>query len=232
MTQAHWAFGTELLKNGVKIAEITDIGSPDLDADEVDVTSHDSPDGFEEVLMGIKRTGVVNLEGFFVPGDAGQQALMTDYNSGASDSYKIKFPAAMAAEWNFTGRIKKAPTTGAPVDGAVPFNAEIRVTGKPTLDLTYSNNLSALAVTTGTLVPGFAAGTYAYHVNVLTGASSVAVTPTAGAGVITVNGTVVSSGAASGAITLGSAGSLTPIQIVVKETNKIARVYNLVVARP
>jgi hypothetical protein len=59
----------------------------------------------------------------------------------------------------------------------------------------------------------------------------VTVTPTATAGVITVNGSVVTSGAASSAIALGSAGSVTPITIIVQEVGKVAVTYNLLVAR-
>lgn len=218
--------------DAVKIAELTDISSPDLDADEYDVTSHDSTGGFEEILMGIKRTGVVNLTGFFVPSDPGQQALMAAYLAGTEHAFIIRFPTALATEWTFQGLVKKPVSTSAPVDGAIPFEAEVRVTGQPSLDITYSNNLSALVVTTGTLVPAFAAGTYEYHVNVLTAVSSVTVTPTASAGVITVNGVTVTSGAASAAIPLGAAGSLTEIVVAVKETGKVARTYTLTVARP
>lgn len=232
MTLAKWAYGSQLLKNGTVIAALTNIGSPDLDTDEIDVTAHDSPDGFEEVLAGIKRTGVVSLEGFFVPGDAGQAALLADYITGATDSYVVKFPTSMAAQWAFTGFVKKGPVTGAPVDGAVPFSAEVRITGKPALQITQSGNLSALTATVGTLVPAFSATKYAYVFNVLTGVTFVNVTPTAGAGVITVDGAVVLSGTPSANIAIGAAGTITRVTVKVTETGKMPTTYTIDVARP
>jgi hypothetical protein len=54
----------------------------------------------------------------------------------------------------------------------------------------------------------------------------VLVTPTATTGTIRVNGTVVTSGAASGAIVIGqNSGDKTMISIVVSETGKIPAIY-------
>jgi hypothetical protein len=65
-------------------------------------------------------------------------------------------------------------------------------------------DLSALALSAGSLSPVFAAGTLAYTASVPNATSSLTVTPTAGPGAtIKVNGTAVASGAASGDITLG-----------------------------
>jgi hypothetical protein len=66
----------------------------------------------------------------------------------------------------------------------------------------------------------------------LTDVASITVTPTAAAGVITVNGNAVTSGEASSAITLGAAGSNTTITVVVTETNKAPKTYTIVVVRP
>ncbi len=81
------------------------------------------------------------------------------------------------------------------------------------------------------IVPAPAQTTYDYVATVLTGVSSVTVTPTATAGVITVNGTVVATGQASGAIALGAAGSVTTVTIVVTESAKVAKTYTVRVAR-
>jgi hypothetical protein len=68
---------------------------------------------------------------------------------------------------------------------------------------TAATNLSGLAVTTATIEPVFAGGTYSYGAQVVNGTSSVTVTPTgASADWIKVNGVTVASGVASGAIAL------------------------------
>ena len=87
-------------------------------------------------------------------------------------------------------------------------------------------NLTALAITTATLAPAFAAGTYAYGSGVAQAVASVTVTPTcATATSITVNGVVVASGVASGAITLTTGINL--ITIVVAQTGTVSKTYTV-----
>lgn len=240
-SKAAWAKGTKLYKGGIggtAIGELTNINGLSLDTDEIDVTNHDSEDAFEEVIQGIKRTGVVSLEGNFIPDDAGQEELMADYLSGAVDDYAIVFPSVLGAVWNFKGFVKKAPSTEAPVEGKVPFTAEIRVTGKPSLDVDYSGGLTDLTgiqENTGaalTFIPAFNNAKYTYNVAVNTASTWVKVTPTAAAHTITVNGATVTSGVQSGELTLGAANTITTITIEAKATGKIARVYRINVARP
>ena len=232
MSHATWAFGTQLLKGAVPICELTNINGLDLDSDEIDVTSHCSPGGYEEVIQSIRRTGVVGLEGNFYPGDPGQAALMADYLTGDVAAYTIRFPAAMACEWNFDAYVKKPPSTSAPVDGQVPFSAELRVTGQPSLDLDYTPDLTGLAVTTGVLAPAFAGATRAYTATIADDQTSVTVTPDgATSGVITVDGVQVASGQPSGAITLGAAGTTTICTVVAKATGNIAITYTLYLHR-
>jgi predicted secreted protein len=235
-SEAVWAFGTELSKGGVAIAELTSINGLNLDSDEFEVTNHQSPGGYEEVIQTIRRTGVVTLGGNFIPGDAGQAALMTDYLAGTVSEYKITFPADMACEWTFDAYVKKPPSTEAPVDGAVPFTAELRVTGQPSLDISQSGNLTALAgiqENTGAALvftPAFAAATYEYITPVNTLSTWVKFTVT-GSDVLKVNGTTVTTTVQSGEFALGDAGTVTKFTITRKETGKVATKYIVHVAR-
>jgi hypothetical protein len=83
--------------------------------------------------------------------------------------------------------------------------------------LSNNANLSALTISVGSLNPAFATNTLSYSDNVVTGTTSVTVTPTTSDATATVkvNGTAVTSGSASGQITLGAAGSSTPVTVVV-----------------
>lgn len=76
--------------------------------------------------------------------------------------------------------------------------------------------LSGLAVSSGTLNPSFSSGTTDYTVCVDSGVENIAVTPTTSdtGAAITVNGTAVTSGNASGVISL-VAGAMTDIPVVV-----------------
>lgn len=96
---------------------------------------------------------------------------------------------------------------------------------------TIASNLTALAVTTATLSPVFAAGTYAYTAAVANATSSVTVTPTLAGATITlrVNGTVVASGSASGAIAL--AVGVNTITVTISETAKTNKTYTIYISR-
>ena len=91
-------------------------------------------------------------------------------------------------------------------------------------------NLTALAVTTATLSPAFAAGTYNYVATVLTAVTSVTVTPTcATATELRVNGVTVASGVASGAIAL--AVGVNEITVTVLQTAKTNKTYTIYISR-
>ncbi len=238
MPRAYWAFGVTLGKaGGDAIASLTNINGLDVDSDEIDITSHDSPGGYEEVIQSIRRTGTVTVEGNFNPADDGQAALMADYLSGAVDNYEIDFtPTGLAAKWSFSAFVKKAPSTEAPVDGQIPFSAELRVTGEPSLDLEYSANITTVAISNPaiTLAPAWNASRYEYTaVAATSGVAEIKFTVTAAGGhALTINGTTVAHGVETDDFPLGPAGSVTRFVVAKKETGKIARKYIIHVTRP
>jgi predicted secreted protein len=220
---------TSLTWNGQTVGELNSIGSPTMAAEAIDITTHESANSHREFLQGLIDAGAVALAGNFKYTDTnGQLAMLTDFQARTSRTVVITFPGSIAT-WSFTGFLTKWELGEASVDGAIPFSAEIKITGKPTFATVASNNLSALTITTATLYPAFAAGTYDYT-GTSTG-SSVTVTPTASAGVITVNGSTVSSGVASSAISLGSSGTMTTITIVVTESGKTPKTYTVRIAK-
>lgn len=112
------------------IAKLTSITGVEVTADEIDVTAHDSSNGYREYVQGLRDSGSVSIEGLFTS-DASQIALKTLFDSGDSVAMKIDFPAS-AGEWSFNGFVTGL-STDAPMDGAITFSATIKVTGKPTL---------------------------------------------------------------------------------------------------
>lgn len=228
------AFGTALSWNSKTVAKLTAINGIELTAEAIDVTTHDSADGYTESIAGLRTAGDVALEGFFDEADTdGQVAMMTDFNAGTSRVAVITFPGSVAS-WSFNGFITAIKVGDAPVNGAIPFTATIKPSGKPTFAIAASTGLTDpfFAISESAVVAPTAAGNvYTYVATVLNGVTSVTVTPTASAGVITVNGNVVASGVASSAITLGAAGSVTAITVVVAETNKAPKTYTIYVTR-
>lgn len=233
--KAKWAKGTKFKWAGNDVSEITNIGGPQRTTDEEDVTSHDSPDGTEEVLMTLKRNGEIPLEGNYDLTDVnGQLALETAYNEQTLGQCEIVLPGGIAS-FGFEAYVKGI-NTGFPVNGKIPFNATIRPTGKFNFNVNPSGGLTALTGVdsdAGALafIPAFNNAVYLYTVAVATGITFIKLTPTAAAHTIKINGAAVTTAQESGEIALGAAGTNTEISIVAKETGKIEKTYKIIVAR-
>jgi hypothetical protein len=232
-TAAKAAFGVILSRNGNVIAELTNIGSPKLSLDTVEATSHQSADGYKEYIGTLLDGGEVAIEGNFIADDTdGQIGLISDMNNKTLQSFVITFPASITATWTFNALVTAFEIGDMAVDGTLTFSATLKVSGKPTLAIGASNNLTNLVLTTATLYPTFAADTYDYVADSV--GNNLTVTPTFAAGTCTVtaNGAsqTVASGAASGAIDLGADGSMTVITIKVQEAGKVAKTYTVRVA--
>lgn len=93
-----------------------------------------------------------------------------------------------------------------------------------------SDNLTGLTISNSPSGYSFAGGTYTYEgITIPNAVESITITPT-GTGTITVDGTEVTSGQASGAISL-TAGVLKTVTVVVTETGKSAKTYTLNITR-
>lgn len=233
-TLAKAAFGVVLARNGTTVAELNSIGSPKLSLDTQDVTNHQSSDSYREYIGTLLDGGEVSIEGNFISSDTdGQIGLITDMNNRTIQSFVITFPTAITATWTFSALVTAFEIGDMLVEGTLTFTATLKITGKPTLAITASNNLSGLTLTTATLYPAFAAGTYDYTATSI--GASITVTPTFAAGTctITANGAsqTVATGVASSAISLGSINTVTTITITVQETGKTAKTYTVRVAK-
>lgn len=136
MTNAVASFGTILQYVGtpdVPIAELTNIGGIEISQGTVDVTSHDSTDRWKEFIGGLRDGGEFSCEGNYVSGDAGQQAASDHFaqdTTGGRKSMEIVFPDT--SYWAFSAIcISLKPVGEAPVEGALPFGATYKVSGKP-----------------------------------------------------------------------------------------------------
>jgi hypothetical protein len=107
--------------------------------------------------------------------------------------------------------------------------------GAVTTFTTLSNDatLSAFTLSAGTLTPSFSSGTISYTASVANANSTITVTPTRNQGnaTITVNGTPVTSGSASGNISL-NIGDNTITTIVTAQDGTTTKTYTLIVNRP
>lgn len=232
-TAAISAFGAVLARNGTTIAELTKIGPPKLKLDTAEVTNHQSSNSYREYIGTLLDAGEVSIEGNFIIGDTnGQIGLITDMEAKTVQSFVLTFPTAITATWTFTALVTAFEIGDMNHDGTLTFTATLKISGKPTLAITASNNITALTMTTGTLYPAFAAGTYDYVADSVGNTCTITATFAAGTCTLTANGVsqALTSTVASSSINLGADGTMTTITLVVQETAKTAKTYTIRVA--
>jgi hypothetical protein len=232
MSDAIAAGGTTLSRGaGLDlIAEISKIGGIEITLGTIDVTTLTSADDFREFIGGLFEAGEVPIEGNFIAGDTdGQVALMADQLAKTVQEFVITFPAEITATWSFDALVTKFKVGDYAVGGKLDFSATLKISGKPVLAIGTSDGLTTDFFTlseSAVISPDPANDVYDYIATVLTAIESVTVTPH-GTGVLKVNGSVVATGEASTAITLGEAGTITDITITQTDTGKVAKTYKI-----
>jgi predicted secreted protein len=228
--------GTTISKGGVNIGSLTKISSPEKSTDNIEITTLDVTDGYKRFMPGLKDGGEVSVSGYFDSADAGQLALDTAFEAGSEDTYIINFPASIGATFTFNAIITKFNAGEANLEDPLSFELTLKVTGKPTLAVTASAGITALALSGGgTLTPTVAAGVLSYAY-VFTTATSITVTATAANHTLKlyVDDVYVqdlTSGSASGSIAGFTAQSSKKITILAFEAGKSPKVYNISATR-
>lgn len=228
-----------VLHGNTLIPEVKKITEPKGSTAKTDSTSQDNLYGIKSQDVGWKSMGDMTL----TINDTGSSLfsdLVTLWKAGTKQIWEIAYaPVGSGRAITFTGFISGVGHSHA--DDGGPQTIEITVT--PTSDFTVLST-GATGLTTPflsvadddshalTLSPAASGSVYDYECTAYSSGTegnnsdSVTVTPTATAGTIYVNGTAVTSGAASGAITLNQTqGDVTMIGIAVCETNKASKTY-------
>lgn len=225
--------GTKLRIGTNFISDLSSIGSPSITQEELDVTTLDSEGGYREFIAGFKDPGEVAVSGFFVPSDAGQAAVYAALESGDIQNFEIIYPPQLGASWSFQGIVTAFNVTSE-TEEAIGFEATIRVSGKPRLNLEPSSGLTNITVNGegGVLSPSFDPDTYFYTFSGVT-ASSFSVTATGSDHTMRlyVDDQYVQdleSGQPSSAISFGSQASR-KVSIIAQESGKVSVVYEIVV---
>lgn len=127
------AFGTVFTLGGSAVVQVTNIDGPELSLDTVDVTTHDSASGWEEVVGTILRSGEVSLDIVYDPAAATHVALWTDLVAKAPVACTLVYPDHPThTTWSFNALVTKFKP-GMPVDGALTGTVTLKITGAPTL---------------------------------------------------------------------------------------------------
>lgn len=135
MSSALNAFGTLLKMGATTVAEITDIGGPDLARDSIEVTHHQSPNAWREKIKGLKDGGEVSITINYIPTNATHNVaagLLGDFAVNTLSTWSIVWPDTGATTWSFPGFIS-AFSPKAPIDDKLSADITITITGQPTL---------------------------------------------------------------------------------------------------
>ena len=133
-SQAFAAQGTTLTIDGTAIAELKTIRGPAESANLIDVTSHDSPGSYREVIAGFLSGGEVSIEGNFLPGDDGQGVLHAALQGRTLEGFIITLPASGGSVSCAFSGIVTAFEPSFPFDDVASFSATITVSGAPEWD--------------------------------------------------------------------------------------------------
>ena len=137
MTVATWGMGTLIQRqdpNSLVWATVPgakDITGPGEERDQIDITNHSSPQGREEFIGGMVRSGDVTFRMVWDPNDSVQQALKSDFDTNRTGSWRIVAPNAGNAEIAFQGFVRTL-SYEFPVNDALHRAVTLKVTGAVT----------------------------------------------------------------------------------------------------
>lgn len=128
------AFGTtwSVSNDGVHyvdVADVTEVGVLDASAETIDVTSHDSDDGWREFVGGVKDAGELKMNINYDPSVHGAIFALLGEDGV---SHKVTLTDSGAAVVDFDG-IVTGFSVGAPYDDKLSGEVTVKVTGKPTV---------------------------------------------------------------------------------------------------
>lgn len=131
------AFGTRLEREETvgagdfaAVANVHSLSGPAFDREEYDVTTHESPEQWEEIIFGIKRSGEIELEVYFGPEE--HLVLLDDYDSSDPRAYRLVWPDSTGADpWEFDAGLTGFEVD-APHDGPLEASMTFKLSGVPT----------------------------------------------------------------------------------------------------
>ena len=232
--QASSSLGITVLRDGLALGEVYEPVFPDYTADKADTSAQNNIGGVETKTVTWIRTGDLQFNLRNV-GSAAQAALWTAFHNRTNSVWGFVMPQTSglsAHSYVWVGQISKM-TPIADGTETIGFSMEVTVNGAIAHITTRADGLTTpffSIVDDGAAAlnpsPSASATVYEYTVQAYSNSTTVAITPTATAGTIYVNGTSVATGAASGAININAGtGAITMIPIVVTELNKTPRIY-------
>ena len=159
---ARSGYGATVTINDTDIGELVKISGVSKSRDQIESTNFASADGYKTFVNGMRDGGSIRVETRFDPANTGQVAIDTAFEADSTVAIVVTMPSAFGTTWTATANVAGVGIGDVDPAGLVPFFGEFKITGKPVLAITASNNITALTVTTATTFPTFAQATRSY----------------------------------------------------------------------
>ena len=131
------AFGTQLLRGDgaepevfTAIANVVSIEGPEIERETLDMTAHDTPDGWREYKGGLKDAGELSCEINYDPAE--HDALVADFEDDEPRNWRLVFPTTPAVQWDFAA-VLTGFSSEAPHDDKLSAEITLKLSGKPTI---------------------------------------------------------------------------------------------------
>lgn len=113
------------------VPQVSNISTPQITADEEEITNHDSTGSYKEFAQTLKDGGQVDFEIVYDPANAMHQQLFSDMTAGTLLTWRIVLPGAVRT-FQFDGFLRQF---GGSLNASsiARMSASIRISGAPTL---------------------------------------------------------------------------------------------------
>lgn len=132
------AFGTRFMRgDGAEdevftlIGEATDISGPEMERETIDVTSHDSPNGYREHVGGLKDGGEVSFTVNYDP--ELHNILEGDFQDPQPRNYRIVLPNPPGGYWEFRAFLT-GMSLSFPLEDKMTADMTFKVSGRPNFE--------------------------------------------------------------------------------------------------
>lgn len=130
-----WAKGTIIRLNGAAIASVKDIKGPNQTRKTIDMTTHDSPNDYEEYTATMRSAGELTFGLVWDPSTATHgtptNGLLWQFQtSGSPGSWDLMFPLSGSPGFTWSGDVT-AFGGSAPVADGLTADVTVKVNSKP-----------------------------------------------------------------------------------------------------
>ena len=128
-----FGLGSTLKIGGTTVDQLTNIGLPSANADDLDITTHDNTDRVRQFIKGLIDPGELSLEGIFT-----SEAYTAIYDlvfTSSTSTITITLPTTPSTtQFVCTGYVKSLEGS-TPHDDKIDFSATVKLASKPTISL-------------------------------------------------------------------------------------------------